>query len=86
MLFVTPHVATSVESLDTGLKTVDPCCGLEATSHLDSPSTSQQEVIQPSIIQSSEDLAQVQEIVQKYELESRQSLTIKRNMRKNLGF
>ena len=74
------HVATSVKNLDTMLKTVDQCCWQEATSLQviipisDSPSTSQQEVIQPKIIQSSEDdLAQVNEIVQKYELESGQS-------------
>ena len=74
------HVATSVKNLDTMLKTVDQCCWQEATRLQviipisDSPSTSQQEVIQPKIIQSSEDdLAQVNEIVQKCELESGQS-------------
>ncbi|RMX50519.1 hypothetical protein pdam_00024182, partial [Pocillopora damicornis] len=35
---------------------------------------------------SEEDLAQVEEIVQKYELESGQSLTVKGNLKKNLGF
>lgn len=82
-----------MENLGTGLKTVDPCSGQEATSlpaiipTLDSPTTSRPEAIQLSINQSSEeDLAQVEEIVQKYELESGQSLTVKGNLKKNLGF
>ena len=54
---------------------------------LDSPTTSQPEAIQLNTNQSSkEDLAQVEEIVQKYELESGQSLTVKGNLKKNLGF
>ena len=72
---------------------MDPCCGQEAIClpviipTLNSPLTSQQEVIQPSVIQSSEDdLAQVEKIVQKYELESGQYLTVKGNLRKKLGF
>ena len=82
-----------MENLDTGLKTVDPCCGQEASSlpaiipTQDSPSTSMQEVMQRNIIQSSEDdLVQVEEVVQKYEFESGQSLTVKGNLRKKLGF
>ena len=31
-LLATTHVATSVENLGTGLKTADPCSGLEVTS------------------------------------------------------
>ena len=76
-LLATTHVATSVENLGTGLKTADLCSGQEVTSFpitiltLDSPTTSQPEAIHLNTNQSSEeDLAQVEEIVQKYELES----------------
>ena len=82
-----------MENLDTGLETVDPCSGQRATSPpaivpmLDSPTTSRPEALQLSISQNSEDdLAQVEEFVQKHELESGQSLTVKGNLRKNLGF
>ena len=82
-----------MENLGTGLKTADPCSGQEVTSFpttiltLDSPTTSQPEAIHLNTNQSSEeDLAQVEEIVQKYELESGQSLTVKGNLKKNLGF
>ena len=82
-----------MENLDTGLETVDPCSGQEAISPpaiipmLDSPSTSRQEALPLSISQSNEDdLSQVEEIVPKYEFESSQSLTVKGNLRKNLGF
>ena len=54
---------------------------------LDSPTTSRPDALQLSISQSSvDDLAQVEEFVQKHELESGQSLTVKGNLRKNLGF
>ncbi|CAH3135751.1 unnamed protein product, partial [Pocillopora meandrina] len=91
-LLATTHVATSVENLGTGLKTADSCSGQEVTSFpttiltLDSPTTSQPEAIHLNTNQSSEELAQVEEIVQKYELESGQSLTVKGNLKKNLGF
>ena len=92
-LLATTHVATSVENLGTRLKTADPCSGQEVTSFpttiltLDSPTTSQPEAIHLNTNQSSEEnLAQVEEIVQKYELESGQSLTVKGNLKKNLGF
>ena len=82
-----------MENLGTGLKTADPCSGQEVTSFpttiltLDSPTTSQPEAIHLNTNQSSEeDLVQVEEIVQKYELESGQSLTVKGNLKKNLGF
>ena len=74
-LLATTHVATSVENLDTGLGTVDPCFGQDAASPpatiaiLDSPTTSRPEASQASSNQSSEDdLAQVE----RYELESSQ--------------
>ena len=54
---------------------------------LDSPITSRLETHQLSISQSSEDdLTQIEEFVQKHELESGQSLTVKGNLRLNLGF
>ena len=59
-LLATTHVA-SVENLDTGLGTVDPCFGQDATSPpatiaiLDSPTTSRPEASQASSNQSSED-------------------------------
>ena len=59
-------------NLDTGLRTAYPCSGQEAASllatipTLDSPTTNRLEANQLSINQSSEDdLAQVDEIVQK---------------------
>ena len=82
-----------MKNLGTGLGTVDPCFGQDAASPpatiaiLDSPTTSRPEASQASSNQSSEDdLAQVEEIVERYELESGQSLTVKGNLRKNLGF
>lgn len=72
----------------TGLGTADPCSGQEATSSLttipslDSTTTSRLEANPLKVNQSSEDyLAQIEEIVEKYELESGQSL-----LKKNLGF
>ena len=69
------------------------CFGKDATSPpatiaiLDSPTTSRPEASQASSNQSSEDdLAQVEEIVERYELENGQSLTVKGSLRKNLGF
>ena len=54
---------------------------------LDSPITSRPEARQLSISQSSEDdFTQVEEFVQKLELESGQSLTVKGNLRQSLGF
>ena len=80
-------------NLDTGLRTADPCSGQEAASlpatvpTMDSPTTNRLEANQLNINQSSEDdLAQVDEIVQIYELESGQSLSVKGNLKKNLGF
>ena len=82
-----------MENLVIGLGTVDPRSGQPATGPLsiapmlDSPITSRPETRQLSISQSSEDeLTQVQEFVQKHELESGQSLTVKGNLRQNLGF
>ena len=72
-----------MENLDIGLGTVDPRSGQPATGPLaiapmlDSPITCRPETRQLSISQSSEDdLTQVQEFVQKRELESGQSLTV----------
>ena len=82
-----------MENLDIGLGTVDPRSGQPVTGPLaiapmlDSPITCLPETRQLSISQSSEDdLTQVQEFVQKHELESGQSLTVKGNLRQNLGF
>ena len=66
-----------MENLDIGLRTVDPRSGQPAASPLaivlmlDSPITSRPEARQLSISQSSEDdLTQVEEFVQRHELES----------------
>ena len=82
-----------MENLDIGLGTVDPRSGQPVTGPLaiapmlDSPITCLPETRQLSISQSSEDdLTQVQEFVQKHKLESGQSLTVKGNLRQNLGF
>ena len=77
--------------MDTGPRTVDPCSGREATSPLvtilalESPTTSQLHANQ--LNQSNEDdLAQVDQITQNYELESGHSFSVKGNLKNNLGF
>ena len=81
-----------MEHLDIGLGTVDPRSGQPATSPLaivpmlDSSITSLPKIPQLSISQSSKaDLTQVEAFVQKHELESGQSLTVKGNLRQNLA-
>ena len=80
-------------NLDTGSRTADPCSGQEATSSLatihvlalEPPTTSQPQANQ--LNQSNEDdLAQVDQITQNYELESGHSLSVKGNLKNNLGF
>lgn len=67
-----------MENLDTGLEIVDPCPGQEAISPpaiipmLDSPTTSRSSISQNN----EDDLAHVEEIVQKYEFERGQSSRI----------
>ena len=75
----------------TILMTVYPCSGREATSPLatilaiESPTTSQPQANQ--LNQSNEDdLAQVDQITQNYELESGHSLSVKGNLKNNLSF
>ena len=77
--------------MDTGPRTVDPCPGRDATGPLatilalESPTTSQPQANQ--LNQSNEDdLAQVDQITQNYELESGRSLGVKGNLKNNLGF
>ena len=77
--------------MDTGPRTVDPCSGREATSPLDtvlaleSSTTSQPQANQFS--QSIEDdLGQIDQIAQDYELKSGHSLSVKGNLKNNLGF
>ena len=72
-------------------KTVDPCSGRDVTSPLatilalESPTTSQPQANQ--LNQNNEDdLAQVDQITQNYELESGHSLSVKGNLKNNLGF
>ena len=71
----TPSAVSKAANLDTGPKTTDPCSGREATSPvasifaLESPTTSQP--LANQLNQSNEDdLAQVDQITQNYELES----------------
>ena len=80
-------------NLDTWSRTADPCSGQEATSSLatihvialEHPTTSQPQANQ--LNQSNEDdLAQVDQITQNYELESGHSLSVKGNLKNNLGF
>ena len=82
-----------MENLDIGLGPADPpfcqpaTCPLAVVPVLDSPITSRPETRQLSISQGSEgDKPQVEEFVQKHELESGQCLTVKCNLRQNLGF
>ena len=82
---------SNAANLVTGPRTVDPWSGREATSPLatilalDSPTTSQPQANQ--LNQSNEDdLAQVGQITRNYELESGHSLSVKGNLKNNLGF
>ena len=87
----TSSAVSNAANLDTGPRTVDPCSGREVTSPLatilalESPTTSQPQANQ--LNQSNEDdLAQVDQITQNYELESGHSLSVKGNLKNNLGF
>ena len=84
-----------MENTDTGLRIADTCLGQEAINplatipSLDSPTTNHLQANQCSTNQltsSEDDLAQVQEIAETYELESGQSLNVKDNLKKNLEF
>ena len=90
-LLATSFAVSNVANLDTGPRTVDPCSGREATSPLDtvlaveSSTTSQPQANQFS--QSIEDdLGQIDQIAQDYELKSGHSLSVKGNLKNNLGF
>ena len=90
-LLATSFAVSNAANLDTGPRTVDPCSGREVTSPLatilalESPTTSQPQANQ--LNQSNEDdLAQVDQITQNYELESGHSLSVKGNLKNNLGF
>ena len=90
-LLATSFAVSNAANLDTGPRTVDPCSGREVTSPLatilalESPTTSQPQANQ--LNQSNEDdLAQVDQIKQNYELESGHSLSVKGNLKNNLGF
>ena len=90
-LLVTSFAVSNAANLDTGPRTVDPCSDREVTSllatilALESPTTSQPQANQ--LNQSNEDdLAQVDQITQNYELESGHSLSVKGNLKNNLGF
>ena len=94
-LLASSSAATSVENTDTGLRIADTCLGQEAINplatipSLDSPATNHPQTNQCSTNQltsKEDDLAQVQEIAEKYELESGQSLNVKGNLKKNLEF
>ena len=76
-----------------GPGTTDSCTGQEAPSSLttvnslSSPTTSRLEANTVKANQGSEDsLAQVEKIIDKYELESGQSLGVKGNLKKKLTF
>ena len=77
--------------MDTGPRTVDTCSGRKATSPLatilalESPTTSQPQANQLNR-SNEDDLAQVDQITQNYELESGHSLGVKGNLKNNLGF
>ena len=82
---MTTCAATSVENLDIGRRTVDPCPGREVTSPLatilsqESPTTSQPQANQ--LNQNNEDvLVQVDQFTQNYELESGHSFRVKGNL------
>ena len=90
-LLTISFAVSNAANLDTGPRTVDPCSGREVTSPLatilalESPTTSQPQANQ--LNQSNEDdLAQVDQITQNYELESGHSLGVKGNLKNNLGF
>ena len=90
-LLATSFAVSNAANLDTGPRTVDPCSGREATSPLDtvlaleSSTTSQPQANQLS--QSIEDdLGQIDQIAQDYELKSGHSLSVKGNLKNNLGF
>ena len=90
-LLATSFAVSNAANLDTGPRTVDPCSGREATSPLDtvlaleSSTTSQPQANQFS--QSIEDdLGQIDQIAQDQELKSGHSLSVKGNLKNNLGF
>ncbi|CAH3127943.1 unnamed protein product [Porites lobata] len=90
-LLATSFAVSNAANLDTGPRTVDPCSGREVTSPLatilalESRTTSQPQANQ--LNQSNEDyLAQVDQMTQNYELESGHSLSVKGNLKNNLGF
>ena len=87
----TSSVVSNAANSDTGPRTVDPCSGREATSPLatmlalESPTTSRPQANQLNR-SNEDDLAQVDQITQNYELESGRSLGVKGNLKNNLGF
>ena len=90
-LLTISFAVSNAANLYTGPRTVDPCSGREVTSPLatilalESPTTSQPQANQ--LNQSNEDdLGQVDQITQNYELESGHSLSVKGNLKNNLGF
>ena len=91
MLLGTSSVVLNAANSDTGPRTVDPCSGREATSPLatmlalESPTTSRPQANQLNR-SNEDDLAQVDQITQDYELESGRSLGVKGNVKNNLGF
>ena len=90
-LLATSFAVSNAANLATGPGTVDQCSGRQVTSPLatilalESPTTSRSQGNQ--LNQSNEDdLAQVDKITQNYELESGHSLSVKGNLKNNLGF
>ena len=79
-LLATSFAVSNAANLDTGPRTVDPCAGREVTSPLatilalESPTTSQPQANQLNH-SNEDDLAQVDQITQNYELESGHSLS-----------
>ena len=86
MLLGTSSVVSNAANADTGPRTVDPCSGRESTSPLatmpalESPTTSRPQANQLNR-GNEDDLAQVDRIIQNYELESGRSLGVKCNLK-----